>query len=279
MTKKLLTFNLSDAGKKFVVGNRVKDTTFPPGTSGYTSFILGPDYENPNIVFKTVVTTRRGMKGKERLNKNIVLFPLITIDNFENDTLLKTEEERKFLIDIKMPENVNSKSMLKAPEIKFMGWLLAKTLFLKELDKVMYPSHSKIMSMVKLNGGKQMTAWKENEKTLISKFSNIAEDYFNEGREMELAERFCGINDRVVITKELAQKEVLLVVPKLEYQRKTCEVLLDALQFVKTVVSDTKDMNKDNIIKEINLETETYKEQEQCFTTAIDNRLHALITK
>jgi len=269
-TKELLKCNITDAGSMFTVGESIKDTTFPPGTLGFTSFIQGPDYEIPNIVFQQVVTIRRGKGGKPRLNTNTLLCPIFPLFPEHKKKVFTTDEERKYFVDLELvnPPLCNLTDPNKVPSIEFMGWVLARALFVKELDKANYPPNNEIMQAIGLGGGKQMNVWKTTKTSILSEFITKAERYFNDGMEDRLEMEFCLPGRRAELLKDLAQKESCLAIPRLEYTRRVTGVIKAALEYTKSIFENDKDKLK------LNKATfEFYKANEMRCKSFIDTRI------
>lgn len=276
MTTDVFIEGIADPGTPFTVTDKIKDTIFSAGTSGFVSYILGPDHSNPNIVFKTVVTNRRGMKGKDRIDTNTILTPIVTIKGVENERLLPSDGERKHLIDLKMVTDYKG-TIEHQSNTEFMGWLLSRVLFSKELDKVIYPSTSLISQTLGLTGPKQASVWKDPDTSLLKKFSGTVESYSNDGRIVELEELFCEWENKIMLIKELAVKDAHLAIPRLEYNRKVHDVINDALTYVAEVISDIKVDNKDDILTKISEMSKINYEKYLYFDKMIRSKLSIIV--
>jgi hypothetical protein len=157
--------------------------------------------------------------------------------------------------------------------IDFMGWLLAKTSFLRKMDSAMYRRENPIMQSIGLQGSKQMTIWSRGKKedSLLLKFNNRAEAYFNDGRMDYLQDEFCLPEKRKTLLQELFRAEACLGIPSLEYNRIIMSICHSAIDHLKTILKDNKEA-----IKTVGSIQKTYKEKEMFFMQQIDKRLERI---
>jgi hypothetical protein len=274
---------IATPGTPFEVGDSIKDTTFSPGTVGMLSYIVGPDYNNPNVVFHKVLTTRRGKRGKERFNVNVLLSPIFTLPGVEMDWLIPTDVERKHLVDMTVIKGV-TKNMISpklTDDFSFLVHTLSRALLTAELDKAVYPSGEKIMQTVGLPGHKEVSIWPNNKTSMLKRFVREVESSFNEGNQEGLYEYYCNPTARVNLLKELQVVESCLVIPRLEYQRKVAGVMLEALDFIKTKLNDaskTERPDKSTLLQQVNFTRKIIKSKEHNASKAIDTRLEAIVT-
>jgi len=278
---KPLESTIAAPGTMFKVNSTIKDTTFSPGTHGFLSHIVGPDYNNPNVVFHKVVTTRRGKKGKDRLNTNIILSPIFTLPGVEIDWLIPTDKERKYLVSMN-PMREITKNILKpeeTDELKFISQILTRVILVIELDKSIYLPENKIMRTVGLIGHKDMNIWPTNKNSLIKRFARDVEIMYNDGRRDELIDYYCNVEIKTSLLKELQIIESCLIIPTLEYQRKVFEVMSAAIEYIKVKLNEaskTERPDKSHLLKRINITKKMIKRKEYNTSKAIDIRLKAI---
>lgn len=278
----ILEPTISTPGTAFEIGDGIKDTTFSPGTSGFLSYILGPDYNNPNVIFHKVITTRRGKRGKERFNVNILLSPIFTLPGVEMDWLIPTDVERKHLVDMRVMKGVtkNVVSNKTTADFSFLSQTLSRALLVAELDKALYPSGDKIMATVGLGGHKEINIWPKSKTSMLRRFVREAESSFNDGNKDSLYDYYCTEESRVNLLRELKSVESCLVIPRLEYQRKISGVMVEALEYIRTKLNEaskTERPDKSMLLKMVSATKKVIKSKEHNATKAIDTRLTAIV--
>ncbi len=273
---------ISTPGTIFKVGDGIKDTTFSPGTHGVLSYIVGPDYNNPNVVFHKVVTVRRGKRGKERFNVNVLLSPIFTLPGVEMDWLIPTDVERKHLVDMHVKKSITKNILSKktTDNFSFLGHALSRALLAVELDKAVYPSGDKIMQTIGLPGHKEVTIWPKSKTSMLKRFVREAENTYNEGNKNSLYDYYCSEEGRITLLTELKTVESCLIIPRLEYQRRIAGVMIEALDYIRTRLNEaskTERPDKTQLLKQVIATKKIVKNKEYNVTKAIDTRLSAII--
>jgi hypothetical protein len=274
---------ISTSGTAFRISNGIKkDVTFSPDTKGFLSYIIGPDYNNPNIVFHKVVTIRRGKRGKERLNVNILLSPIFNLPGVRAEWLIPADVERKFLVDIVTLKGVTTNII--SPKItnnlSFIGKILSRALLTVALDKVLYSSNDKIMQTIGLLDHKTMNVWPKNKTSQINTFVKEAESLFNENNQDIIYDNYCNEEARAALLKELNDIDVCLAVPRLEYQRKVLNVMLEALDFIKTKLNEAsikERPDKVQLLKRVGITKKGINNRKHNVSKAIDTRLITIV--
>jgi len=279
----ILKPTISTPGTSFEVGDGIKDTIFSPGTSGYLSYIVGPDYNNPNVVFHKVITTRRGKRGKERFNVNILLSPIFTLPGVEMDWLIPTDVERKHLVDMRAIKGITKDIISNkiTSNFSFISQTLSRALLTAELDKAVYPSADKIMQTVGLPGHKEVTIWPKSKTSMLRRFVREVETSFNDGNQEGLYDYYCSKKARLQLLHELKNVESCLIIPRLEYQRKISGVMLEALDYIQEKLNEaskTERPDKAQLLRQVNATRKVIKGKEHNATKAIDTRLAAIVT-
>lgn len=130
---KILQSNLLEAGAKFVVTDRFKDNTFPPGTLGFICQIRGIDDNYQNLAKVSAMIVRRGKGGKPRLDLNNVSIPVFMVDNENFNKILPIEDSRKYFFHIEREANPISDVRL-IDSLDFVGWAAAMAHRVKKMS-------------------------------------------------------------------------------------------------------------------------------------------------
>lgn len=265
MSKKVtpLECTIQPCGLPFQVTDTLKDTTFGPGTQGLLSFIMGPDYNNPNIVFQKVITTRRGKNGKSRMNLNMILSPLFKVPGVDFNAMFPKAGDRKHFIDIVVDKEVTGNVMPLNDDLdpNYLAWMFARCLFVRELDKAVYPPEHQIMSSLNMGGTKRVYVWPKEKLNKLKRFVESIERWYNEGAQDSIMETFGGEQNKHEMLADLRAIEAALLIPRMEYQRKVNSVLVDALNYVSKFVND-----KANKVKDLAAVNESISESRRIIT-------------
>lgn len=279
MSKSILPLDCSiqACGLPFTVTDTLKDTTFQPGSQGLLSYVMGPDYNNPNIIFQQVVTTRRGKGGKPRLNVNMVLSPIFRVPGVEFDAMFPKAGDRKHFIEIDVDKDTTQKVIGQNNPIDngYLAWLLAKCLFIRELDKAVYPPDHQIMSSLELGGGggKQVYVWPKDKLSKLKQFTGNIERWFNDGAIDQILESYSGEPDKAAMLTQMHFIESALLIPRIEYQRKVIGVMLDALNYVSKFINDKNNKVKDKT--EVNRSLKQSRKMVKAQRTILDTTIKA----
>lgn len=274
----ILECNIQPAGIPFSVTEKFKDTVFSPGTTGLTSYIMGPDHNNPNILFLQVVTTRRGKGGKPRINNNMILTPIYKVPRISDELLFPKAGDKKHFVDIELDLKATPKIFGQNNPIddNFLACLLSKSLFMRELDKVVYPPEHRIMESLGMVGErKQVFTWPKEKTDKLKNFVANVERWHNEGATDSIFEEFSNEASRQILLSSYQKVEAALVIPRLEYDRKICEVLLDALKYIEETVSNKKNKvaDRNNLVGTIKNTRKEVQATQKRIGTLIDTRL------
>jgi len=266
--------SICTVGTPFIINDNLKDSTFSVGTTGFLGYILGPDHNNPNIVFQNTLITKRGKKGKRRLENGILLNPIYKFPGLPIEDIIPKMPERKGFVDIDI-NDFETVGLINRCGDDFVAWLLARSNFAAELDeKSNFPQGHKIAQVLSTSN-RQVYVWPKEGK--LYTFRATAETMYNGGHEYQLAEEFLSINGKRLLLSELKQIEMLLTIPRLEYQRKVCNVLIDALEFIHATIADKAIKDKDNIVSMINSTRDQNIKTRTAVETTIDTRLSQIV--
>lgn len=248
----LLETTIGDCGTLFRVEDAINDKTFHAGSKGFLSFIMGPDCNCPNVVFHKVVTIRRGKTGKPRINQNMILAPIFHLPGVPLSFTIPEDVERKYFVNIGLTPDDTMDVMSKDQDDKdarllFLGQLYARSSFAKELDTVIYPGDHDVTKAVGVTPGSKIKIWPTGKASMVRKFQNEIEAFFSSGEHAVIDDYFWEYERREHLLKRLHEIEASLTIPKLEYQRKVGETMLDALKYLDDKLK-TKDAEKlDNL--------------------------------
>ncbi len=278
---KILECNIQPAGCPFMVTDELKDSLLPPKTTGFISYVMGPDHNHPNIVFQQVVTTRRGKGGKHRINNNTLLCPIFKVTGIDSNIMFPEKEERKHFVNLDTVPSQTVSIIGKNDPIdnNFLAWLLARSLLVKELDQAVYNSDHRIMKIASLNSGqRQVRVWPKDNKNTLKVFVNHIEGYRNNDEIDIIHESFCLPEIKDNLLKDIKAKELLLLIPKMEYQQKVSKVLLDALSWVESFISKNKDLaiDKAKVKTAINEERKSITQKNKIFNNIVTSRLDTI---
>lgn len=281
MTKdaKILECSIQPAGCPFTITDELKDSLLPPKTTGFISYVMGPDHNHPNIVFQQVVVTRRGKSGKPRINNNTLLCPIFKVAGIDSSVMFSKKEERKHFVNLDtVPSQTVSIIGENTPiDNNFLAWLLARSLLVKELDQAIYRSDNRIMQVAGLNNGqRQVKVWPRDNKNVLRLFVDHIEGYRNNDELDIIRDSFCLPEIKDNLLKDIKAKELLLLIPRMEYQQKVAKVLLDALDWVEAFVEKSKDVDKVKIKAAIIEERKSITQKNKVFNNIVTSRLEAI---
>lgn len=236
-----LECNVQRCGTPFKVTDDFKDTTFGPGSMGLLSYMMGPDNNNPNVVFQQVVTTRRGKGGKPRINKSVILCPIFKVPGIPHELLYPKAGDTKYFVNIDASVGVTDLILNENEAIsdEYMSWLLTRAMLTQELDKVVYPPDHRIMASAGLQGGGRGSGiWPKDKLDVLKKFAQNVERWHSDGMTDVIAEEFGSFETRLSMLQQLKKVEASLIIPRLEYHRRILKTLRDALNHIQKIVND-----------------------------------------
>lgn len=280
----LLETNICNCGTSFKVDEVIKDKTFQPGSKGFLSYIMGPDCNCPNVVFYKVVTIRRGKGGKQRLNENMILVPIFNLPGVPLEFTIPSNVERKYFVNIDVnPTDTVDEAALKFTSSKdrlhFLGQLLARASFAKELDRVVFPNEHQVTQAIGTNGDTRNgnpKIWPTGKTAILKSFQDSVENLFSYEDYAVIEDKFWNAEKRGTLRSQLHRVEVALTIPKLEYQRKVGETMKEALVYIdkKLKTKEAKDFENIGELKaSVKLTTEAVDSAIKTTKHAINKRL------
>jgi len=232
-----LKCSIHKCGTPFVVTDLLKSTILQPGSTGVLSHVMGPDYNNPNIVFQSAVISRRGKGGKIRLDVNTILTPIFEVPDVFFKKVPPKRDSKKFFIDINPNNDASLDSIsqwnIESNEI-FIPWLLSKCLLLKKLDKISYTSQNKDNNAQ--NDIKSIYIWPTDRLDVLNKFIKDISYLVNNGEFEDIRERYGNAELRITMVDKLRVLEHSLSLAELEYQYKVNCIKLAALKYISNCV-------------------------------------------
>lgn len=277
---KPLKCSVQACGLPFIVTDTLKDTTFQPGTQGVLSYVMGPDYNNPNIVFQQVVTTRRGKTGKARMNINMILSPMFEVPGVEFEEMFPKTDDRKHFIEIDVDNQLSAPVMGVDDPVdnNFLSWLFARCLFVRELDKAVYPPDHQIMKTLEMGGGKSVYIWPKDKLDVLKQFTGNIERWYNDGATDSIAEVYSNNTVKPQMLNQLRAIESALIIPRLEYQRKVNGIMIEALNYISKHINNKakKVENRTEINRSLKKTRQIVKAGRSALDATIKNRLSVI---
>jgi hypothetical protein len=139
MTKEMviLKSNILRPGEKFIITDKSTDGKFLPGSIGFLSFVKGVDQQFVNVAHFSVVITKKGKSGKERIETADMSVPIFEL-GLPEDELTIPGPDRRFFTRMDHVTN-NVQDVREMTTYDFIGWALAKVKFIHQLNsKAMY---------------------------------------------------------------------------------------------------------------------------------------------
>jgi len=224
MTESVLRSNIFKSGTKFVVTERIQDSTFGPGTTGFISYVKGFDQDYKNVAFFECVVSKRGKAGKNRMDITQISTPIFLIED-EKMADLMPDNKRKYYVSIEEVESLSS--LLDIDEIDFIGVAFAKALFLHKLS----------------GRANRISVWPKDNEDLLNKFLNM-NVFFNEDPE-RIVKRYSKVEIREEFIKRLRILDATLFKCALLYSQQIMEIELEAIAALdKAGIGTKKEMTR-----------------------------------
>jgi len=275
--------NISNSGSMFMVNDALKDSLFSIGTTGVLTCVLGPDHNNPNIIYQEVLVTKRGKKGKKRIEAQTLLTPIYKIPRLSIEDIVPKSTERKGFVDVDVDSAEVTKPLDSLNNDDFIAWLYARLKFLNRLDQLIYPGNHPtelthaISKSIGLNNNKYMSVWPKTGK--LKNFFNEIELRYNSGDEGLIAEEYTSPAAKLVLLHELRRLENMLIIPRLEHQQRIYGILSDAIVFIEKLVTEKKDIEGKEDILLLLKETKAMSENKQLsIKDAVVKRLKMVVS-
>jgi hypothetical protein len=131
--KEILTSKLLEPGAIFTVTDAVKDSSFPPGSLGFVSFISGIDDSFQDIARVSVVMIRKGKTGKARVLNTTLHVPIFYVDHKGFNKLLPEDGVRKCYVHIER-HMAPAMDLMEIPPLMFLGYAVALSRRIKHMS-------------------------------------------------------------------------------------------------------------------------------------------------
>ena len=256
-----LQCSINPSGNFFTINDNIKDSLFSVGSAGVLSCVLGSDHNNPNIVYQDVIITRRGKKGKRRLENVTLLTPIFKIPELAIEEIIPKSTERKGFVDIDVNDDTTTETIARLSDYDFVSWVYARLKFINRLDQVCYPGNNPthltdtIASSIGLNNNKYVSVWPKDGR-LASFFNDITAQTQHGGGDMPLDD-YVTVDSRFALLMSLRKLETSLVIPRLSHQQRICSIFVEALDFLEKTVAGKKIKNIEEMISKTREETTT----------------------
>jgi len=119
-----LQSGILDFGTKFIISDRVKNSSYIPGSIGFVSYIKGLDGSYQNVIEINVVLIRKGKTGKERLEFSNIKIPIFTFDSNNFMKIMPTVKDRRNFVYIN-EESMGYTNLMQVSSLNFIGWASA----------------------------------------------------------------------------------------------------------------------------------------------------------
>lgn len=277
-------------GTKFIIDQAIKDSVITPGSMGYMSFALGAECNCPNVMYYNTVLIRKGQKGKLRVEQSMLLAPIYHLPNVPIEFTIPANDERKHCVDIR-PLQLNtedlknsgpgiSAAVLNERQFNFLGFALAKGLFLQELDAAAKPIDHPLVKKLNLGESPRQKVFSSRKKTTFQYLISDVETLVRENRLDSINESFWHPAVQPGIISDIRNVEVTLALPALEYSRKVNTVKLAALEYIinQLKADGGKSLpNKDQLLKAAEITEKAVIESTEHLTSKIEARLKHII--
>lgn len=254
-----LKCSINPSGNFFTINDNIKDSLFSVGTTGVLSCVLGSDHNNSNIIYQDVVITRRGKKGKRRLENVTLLTPIFKVPELAIEEIIPKSAERKGFVDIDVDEDTTIETIKTLPDYDFVSWVYSRLKFIHRLDQVCYPGNNPtrltdtIASKIGLNNNKHVSIWPKDGR-IVNFFNDISAQAQHGGGEIPIDD-YVTQESRTSLLLSLRKLEASLVIPRLAHQQRICSIFVDALDFLEKTLSEKKTENVEKMIKNTREET------------------------
>lgn len=279
------------SGTKFTVGTETKDTTFPTGSLGYLTFALGPDCKCPNVMFYNTVVIRRGKGGKWRVEQNMLLAPIFILPGVPLEFTVPPSDERKHFVDMRPcsletmdltnRSSFDTESEYEECMYSYLGYALAKSLFLKELDSTTKPIDHPLMKKLEVNGDRpRQRVFNTKKKTVLRNLVNDIEGLVRDNQHEHISDMFWGPSAQERVFTEIRSAEVALTLPFLEYSKKVNSVLLSAIEYIHERLNSSEGKalpNHKMLYESAKITSQAVKASEKRLSQQINDRLKYIV--
>jgi hypothetical protein len=209
---KILQSNLLEVGAKFVVTDKFKDNTYPPGTMGFICHIKGIDDNYQNVAKVNAVIIRRGKGGKPRLEFSNLLIPIFMVENENFDKILPCGTRKYFVSVIREAESISDVRL--TDPLDFLGWATSMAHRIKKMSDSC--KHKK---------------WPEDKANPVRRILNLT-NHFNEDPEKFLEEySYDGFRTEFVDTLRRMGSAMARIHLMLDLTKVDCEI--NAAEFLE----------------------------------------------
>lgn len=203
---------LFSSGTKFITTDKIKDGTYPPGSTGFISYVAQGDENYQDIAKISAIITRRGKTGKDRLERASIYVPVFFFDHPNFMKLLP--EGRKAHLHIEPDTTFDKINLIACPTIDFIGWASAIT------GRLRYMAENC-----------QHSLWPEGPENPLNIIRRAMEHFEGDAAE-EFVQRFNNIEMRKRTIQELRMKVSGMARVELEFSLRELDVLDNSARFL-----------------------------------------------
>ena len=215
--KNLLSCCLLKPGAKFVVTSEVKETTFPPGTTGFMSYMLKPDVDYQDVVTIKTVVIRRGKGGMNRINVNNMSVPIFNDKRMlKHDNYLPIGKRYYVHTDEIVMDEIN---VVKMRNMDFLGWACAKAVNLRYLSS----------NIAKDTAPK---LWPKNSTSHVLVLASRFADYFDSDKEGTINKYAKNIDFRRELVEGIRFLEATAIKCNILHQKQIASAVLNSARFM-----------------------------------------------
>jgi hypothetical protein len=234
----------------FIVSDKIKDGSYPPGSLGFLSFVRGVDESYQDLAKVCAVIIQVGKTGKARIQNATLSIPVFYVEHEGFDKLLPNNGERKGFvhIDRNIPMTVD---VMALDPLYFLGYAVAMAKRIKHMsDQCRHKKWPEAKSNP-INILKRMPDYfNEDPDTMLDKYTNedFRINFVEEARRM--TSRMVRVHielDMTRIDTEVNAAEFLLFTNKGEFIPKDAEDKTNEYEFTKDnkMLERTVDFHKD----------------------------------
>ena len=220
-----ISSNILSTGNKFIVTDKISDSTFGHRTIGITSYVKGIDTSCANVVYIHAIILKRGKQGKHRLDIESLSLPIFNFETMSS-SIIMPDKKRKYYVNTE-PHITNLCTIYNMTNLDYLGWALSWACYLNQLSQYTKP----------------FNIWPTKHKNIMNKMFR-ASDYWQEDSAC-LSDVYGALDKRTEFIKQMRIMEMTLTARSLTYMLKVAKLETQAIKYLiahnhKTKIEDKK---------------------------------------